>query len=155
MARRLDYLRVTAIDRFMASVLRVGACLVWQKHLNNGYGTFHYGARGMDRKMWFAHRWHWEHIRGPVPFGFDLDHLCRNRACVELTHLEVVTRKENVRRGTGMRNGATYQSNKTHCPSGHPYSTDNTMIGTKGERKCRQCGQARNRNYWIRKRGQP
>jgi hypothetical protein len=66
----------------------------------------------------------------------DIDHLCRNRACVNPDHLEPVTRRENLLRGltTTARNAS-----RTHCPQGHPYDERNTYISPKGDRRCREC----------------
>ncbi|MEX5713458.1 HNH endonuclease signature motif containing protein [Parafrankia sp. FMc6] len=50
-----------------------------------------------------AHRWAWEKVNGPIPEGFELDHVwtrgCKRRDCIRLSHLQVVTHRENVRRG--------------------------------------------------------
>jgi len=67
----------------------------------DGYGwagTSKYGSR-------FAHRVAWVKANGPVPDDLDLDHLCRNRACINVEHLEPVTRSENLRRGINKGNG--------------------------------------------------
>lgn len=61
-----------------------------------GYGVFH--AKG-ERKSLRAHRYFYEKYRGPIPKGLDIDHLCRNRNCVNPDHLEPVTRSENIKRG--------------------------------------------------------
>ena len=66
----------------------------------NGHG---YGQVNRDGRLWQAHRWYWEQEHGPVPEGLELDHLCRNRACVRPDHLEPVTRTENTRRGAHAR----------------------------------------------------
>ncbi len=109
-------------------------CLEWQGATTRGYGVFW----GKDRLV-LAHCWLFEMINGAVPDGFELDHLCRNRCCVNPTHLEIVTRKENCRRGdVGIR-----MREKTHCPQGHPYDNENTYIclTTNGtpQRLCRSC----------------
>lgn len=70
-------------------------CLVWNGYLNpKGYGSFKLTGRGTTP----AHRWAYERAHGPVPRGMEVDHLCRNRACVEPAHLEAVPHLINVRR---------------------------------------------------------
>lgn len=86
---------MSAYDRMMKKVKRTeSGCLIFQGCiLYHGYGQIR------DGKMKMAHRVAFEHHHGPVPDGFELDHLCRNRACVNHEHLEVVTHTENVQRG--------------------------------------------------------
>ncbi|RLC35878.1 HNH endonuclease, partial [Candidatus Falkowbacteria bacterium] len=63
-----------------------------------GYGRV-YTSPGKYR---VAHRIEYEKQRGKIPNGKVLDHLCRNRGCINVEHLEVVTRGENVKRGEGI-----------------------------------------------------
>jgi len=69
-------------------------CWVFQgTRRNDGYGQF-----GTARRVHVAHRWFYEQVVGPVEPGFELDHLCRNRRCVRIGHLETVSHRENVLR---------------------------------------------------------
>lgn len=132
--------RVDPLPRFLAKVEEdASGCWVWQAHvLPTGYGVFK--LRG---KMRGAHRVAYELLVGPIPTGLHLDHLCRNRRCVNPEHLEPVTCLENIRRG--------YWANVTHCPAGHPYSEENTYRSPRGGRFCRLCNAAAQRRYRTRK----
>ena len=99
-----------------------GSCWVWLGALNSrGYGHL--------RRFGYAHRLSWEMLRGPIPTGMTIDHLCRKRRCVRPDHLEVVTRAENVRREN---------TSRRKCPQGHEYDDANTYV-YKGKRGCRTC----------------
>lgn len=110
-------------------------CWEWGGYLNgNGYGEFNHGRRGHTR---LAHRLVFEALVGPVPDGMDLDHLCRNRRCVNPAHLEPVTRQENLLRGETIpaRHAALMR-----CRHGHPFDQDNTYWRPDGKgRDCRAC----------------
>jgi hypothetical protein len=122
------------VDRFFAKVTAVAhtACWHWRATLKaDGYGQV-----CIDKRTRRAHRVAYEMAIGPIPDNLDLDHRCRERSCVNPAHLEPVTRAENLRR---------QGSAVTHCPLGHEYTVENTEIGTRGGRSCRECGRARNR----------
>jgi hypothetical protein len=110
-------------------------CWMWTAALNQGYG--YVGWEGRTRK---AATVIYELLRGPVPPGLELDHLCRVTACVNPWHLEAVTHRVNILRG---ESPAAHHAVKTHCSQGHPY-TPNNIRSFRGERRCRACSQARN-----------
>lgn len=124
-------------ERFDARVSEVPfcGCWIWLGRLNNqGYGL------AWDAKTRTAHRAAFEHYRGQIPDGLDLDHLCRTRSCVNPWHLEPVTRTENLRRSPLVVAAlASINGGKTHCPQGHPYDDANTYRPPSGGRSCREC----------------
>jgi hypothetical protein len=77
----------------------------------------------------------YEWLVGPIPDGFQIDHLCRVRNCVAPDHLEAVTQQENLRRGEAGANNKI----KTHCPHGHEYTPENTLVNRSGSRVCVIC----------------
>ncbi|MFH0981536.1 MAG: HNH endonuclease signature motif containing protein [Planctomycetota bacterium] len=88
-----------AEERFWPKVDKTDSCWLWIGAMNlQGYGNFWIGPTETEGYVG-AHRFAYTHFVGPVPEGMDLDHLCRNRACVNPAHLEPVTRRVNLRRG--------------------------------------------------------
>ena len=96
--------RSPIIERFWAKVTPDGSCWRWTAHRSaSGYGMF-----GQDRRVFYAHRWSYEHFVGPIPEGLHIDHLCNNAWCVKPDHLEPVTQAENNQRAWSRRRGVTY-----------------------------------------------
>jgi hypothetical protein len=122
------------VPSFWDRVVPDGACLLWPTSSKGGYGTLSRGGTTL-----LAHRVAYELLVGPIPEGLTLDHLCRNRACVNPDHLEPVTMRVNVLRGVGF---AGKNARKTHCLRGHVYDAENTRhYGPR--RRCRACERLR------------
>ena len=120
----------------------LGPCWLWTGTPNkDGYGRIRVSRSSVP----MVHRYLWEKVRGVVPDGHELDHLCEVRACVRPSHLEVVTHEENVRRGKG----GEHWTAKTRCPQGHEYDEQNTRINSKGARVCRQCSTDKSREFRL------
>lgn len=122
------------IERIYAKVEESDGCWVWQGATSNGYGVVGLGRRTDGTGK--AHRVLYELLVGPVPPGMELDHLCRNRRCVNPDHLEPVTRQENIDRSPLM------PGSRATCPKGHPYEGENLYLYPNGWRACRACHRA-------------
>lgn len=133
--------RLSAEERFWAKVDKngPGGCWLWTGRVSFwGYGMFWSGKTQV-----YAHRFAHELLVGPIPEGFQGDHVCRVKSCVrqDKKHVEFVTSQENNRRRLKGRMGAP-RAERTHCPKGHPYDEANT-IRRNGRRHCRACKEER------------
>lgn len=119
----------------MSRILIDDGCWTWGGwHSPEGYGFMR--SQGRDQP---AHRVVYEFLREPIPDGLILDHLCRNRGCVNPWHLESVTTAVNIRRGTSP---PALNVHKTYCPQGHPYDESNTYWSAASGRRCKVCNRA-------------
>jgi hypothetical protein len=123
---------MTESDRFWDQVDTTGICWDWQGSTSDGYGLF---GRS-DRHVQQAHRYAYEDLVGPIPDELQLDHLCRNRRCVNPDHVEIVTNRINALRGFGV---SGINARQTHCIHGHPFDEANTYYKPDGGRQCRAC----------------
>ena len=129
----------SAKGRPIGYVIQENGCWEWVGHRNNkGYGVW-----GVFKHPYLAHRRMYERVRGTIPEGLQLDHLCRNKPCVNPDHLEAVTARENTLRGNSM---AARWARRTHCERGHQFTPENVYRNT-GARKCKVCHRGKVRLY--------
>jgi hypothetical protein len=116
-------------------------CWEWTACLStSGYGRINANGRVEN-----AHRVAYELIESPIPVGLFLDHLCRNRACINPAHLEPVTNRENILRSP--INQFSLKAAQTHCGTGHEFTVENTRVRANGTRACRACERESNKRY--------
>jgi hypothetical protein len=130
---------------FSRLMIQPDGCVTWAGAKVQGYGVTSFDGRQVR-----VHRLMYELNEGPIPEGMEIDHLCRNPACANVAHLEVVTHAENLSRRTRSGRfpgtGGEAQRAKTHCPQGHPYDMQ------EGGRRCRTCRREQWRRSNARKR---
>lgn len=117
----------------LLALLQDGAteCVLYEPAGRDGYARTRASGR-----TFLAHRWMYEQMVGPIPTGLQLDHLCRVRNCVNPRHLEPVTQRINILRGTAP---TAINATKTHCPKGHVLAGYNLAPSRKGRGQCRTC----------------
>lgn len=121
-------------------------CWIWTGALYpTGYGHIAWADRPNHMVHRSTHRTMWLALKGPIPEGRDLDHLCRVRACCNPDHLEPVTRQTNLLRGETI---PAARAAVTSCPQGHEYTEENTLLSKAGQRQCKECTYERNRAYY-------
>jgi hypothetical protein len=148
--------RAQIVDLLAASFeVSEDGCWLWTRPLTNeGYARLNWKHQD-GPNVPGGHRVVLAAIGQPVPMGMVVDHACRNRACINPDHLDVVVQRENVMRSPiaiGALNAA-----KTHCAQGHHYSADNTYVWRSTKRSttvriCKTCQRAHARRRYLAKK---
>lgn len=128
----------------------LGNCWIWEA----GRMSAGYGCLGVFGQRFLAHRFSYLVGVGEIPEGLVIDHLCRNRLCVNPAHLEPVSQRVNMLRGVSVQ---AKNAVKTHCKHGHPLSGENLIIRKTTpnrlcNRDCRTCSRLRARKSWELRR---
>lgn len=128
-------LRDFEMARFWIKVDKTETCWNWTAATDrSGYGLWT-PPKMTGVRMSVAHRFSYLNANGgTIPEGHDVDHLCKNKSCVNPAHLEVVTHAENVRRAF---------EDRTHCKQGHERTPENWVQKTSGHYYCRACSRER------------
>jgi hypothetical protein len=128
--------------RFWERVHKTNECWEWVGTKDDdGYGNFKVPTIGSR-----AHRFAYTLLVGPIPPGLQIDHLCRNRACVNPAHLEPVTPAENLRR-------RELAHPRTHCSAGHQMTESNTGVRPDGRRRCKACDRDYAMKAYLKQKG--
>ena len=119
----------TVRERLLSQlIIDPDGCLLW----TGGQGRDVYGRIWINGRQQKVHRVVWELWEGPISPGLELDHVrargCTHKNCASIAHLEPVTHQENTLRSQVM---------KTHCPHGHEFTPENTVM--RRGRECRTC----------------
>jgi hypothetical protein len=145
MAKPVSDVRVRFSKRF---AVRPGGCWEWTARVEpNGYAKFMVKEGGKWRSIW-AHIVSYTIFRGEVPTGLQLDHICRNRSCVNPEHLRAVTQKVNI---LSSESPIAKIAARQTCANGHAYTEENTRM-YRGMRYCRTCKREHDARYRQAKR---
>lgn len=128
-------------EAFFSKVEKTTSCWFWgASKTHDGYGRFN-----RDSNHYMAHRFIYVKLIGPIKEGFVLDHLCRNRSCVNPIHLRQVTSYVNLTQNS--LSPPAINLNKTHCLRGHEFTEDNTYKQRGKNRLCRICMRAQKKKW--------
>jgi hypothetical protein len=129
------------MPEFWPKIEKTATCWLW-RGAHTGRAKWRYGRIWDPRtkRLRLPHHVAYEMVKGPIPTGMEVDHLCKVTMCVNPDHLEAVTPRENWLRSAAPSVAA---ARKTHCPYGHPFDERNTRRRRTGGRDCRACAMIR------------
>ena len=134
------------LNRFWDKVEITNSCWNW----SGGKNKAGYGRISINHVMVLAHRFIYEIMESKIPRGIVIDHLCRNRSCVNPSHMDITTIGQNCMRGDSP---SAINSRKTHCGKGHQYNDNNMRIDPKTKKKrCIICQKEYDRIRWKTRR---
>lgn len=147
--------RIPIVERFHSKYVvdKETGCWNWVSAVDgHGYSKIGETAADGKRRTIAAYKWIAEQTYGSIPTGYEPDHLCENKLCVNPAHLEIVTREENQR-----RRHLSYTSKRKHyafshtCFKGHEWSPETTINKKDGTRRCRICTRI-SQKEWVRQK---
>lgn len=139
---------MTLEERLLSKTVKISDTGCWEfkgSLYRNGYGQIWNGKRSEQ-----AHRVSYRLYMSEIPENMEIDHLCRNRCCINPRHLEVVTHRENIARSNTLMGK---NARKTHCIRGHALDGDNLIITKQNSRQCRICSNFRARIAKSKRKG--
>lgn len=124
----------------------INDCWLWVgPRQKTGHGKFYWKGKYTSSYRAFYKKF----INNDID-GLDVDHICNNPPCMNLSHLQAITSRANTLRGTSP---PAVNVHKTECPVGHSYTTENTKVSKKGNRSCRECSRVAWRAYYYKRKG--
>jgi hypothetical protein len=134
----------TPAERLLKFVIKnENGCWEFTGRINKkGYGRF-----SLNGKVTLAHTASYRIHKGVIKNGYTVDHLCRNRKCVNPDHLEAVPHRVNLERGN---TSTAYSKIRTHCKNGHLLNAQNIFLN-EGKVKCKICNRNRNKIQYTKR----
>ncbi len=142
--KKQSFKRKLSLEKsFEVRTLKSESCWEWTGSKDQyGYGRIRFNKVNM-----LAHRISFKIHKGEIPENLVIDHICRNRGCVNPEHLRAVTKSINSKENTASFTALNLL--KTACPHGHKYTGNNLLVSGK-KRYCRTCSRGRSLKYYFK-----